>query len=486
METYELSKNFLEGESTPKPKEIEKLKNIKKTVIIQTGKNNYEINFLNEINLLSIIAKRKEGLFPAQYKGEFSLEYIKKVGLFLNYKSIDECLSEIFEGLDSKPTLTEKDSQNIILSVPLNTKKYPNINFLLKKKGKNESNKNEELIDALLNMKKEKDDEIKELKNRIEKLEKLILIKNENNILENNEKIEGSIFEIFNIGKDLYSEFFPDKYEYKENINTFGFTLILECNNEKDINDIFNTFYEYKKDIKLYLGIDDNVIDNSIDIRIRNDKNKIYFDLVRNKDEDNDPEDFLFDELIEEENFLLYVPLMANGLKAKLTTEMTLFDLFEIKNQEKLKKIIYNTKLDFEGETIKSKIFMSFLILMFNNAKRDEIGKKFYNIINDIFLNVNSGNYSYKINNKEMFDNFKEDIEGIFQFLKYISLACVNFFKEPKFKAFHKFNFNKIKLGICGSPKFKVGFIGIKFESPKNNEFVNKVINNQIKIEKEN
>ena len=85
-----------------------------------------------------------------------------------------------------------------------------------------------------------------------------------------------------------------------------------------------------------------------------------------------------------------------------------------------------------------------------------------------------------------MFDNFKEDIEGIFQFLKYISFTCVNFFKEPKFKAFHNFNFNKIKLGICGSPKFKVGFIGMKFESPKNNEFFNKVINNQIKIEKEN
>ena len=50
METYELSKNFLEGESTPKPKEIEKLKNIKKTVIIQTGKNNYEIDFLTTFN----------------------------------------------------------------------------------------------------------------------------------------------------------------------------------------------------------------------------------------------------------------------------------------------------------------------------------------------------------------------------------------------------------------------------------------------------
>ena len=126
MEDYEINKNFSEGESIPKSKEIEKLENIKKTVIISSGKNNYEIDFLNEINILSIVAKRKEGLFPVQYKGEFILEDIKKVGLFHDYKSIDECLFEIFEGLDSKPTLTEKDNQIIILSVPLHTKKYPN------------------------------------------------------------------------------------------------------------------------------------------------------------------------------------------------------------------------------------------------------------------------------------------------------------------------------------------------------------------------
>ena len=488
MEDYEISKNFSEGESIPKSKEIEKLENIKKTVIISSGKNNYEIDFLNEINILSIVAKRKEGLFPVQYKGEFILEDIKKVGLFHDYKSIDECLFEIFEGLDSKPTLTEKDNQNIILSVPLHTKKYPNINFQLKQKRKSDSNKNEDLIDTLLNMKREKDNEIKELKSKIEKLEGLLLIKNKNN-LENNEKIEGSSLEIFNIGKDSYSEFFPDIYEYKENISVFGYTLILECNNENDINDVSNTFYENKDDIKKLFGINDN---KSVDIRIRKNKKTIYFDLVKFK-KVNDPltgeeitnEDFLFNELIEEETLVLYVPLMANGLKAKISTEMTLLDLFEIKNQEKLNKIIYNTKLDFEGETIKSKIFMSFLILMFNQVKKDEIGKKFYNLINDIFLTVISGNYSYKLNNKEIFDNFKEDIEGVLQFLKNLSFACVNFFKDPKFKVFQKLDFNKITLGICGSPKFKVGFIGMKFQSLKNNEFVNKVLNNQLKIEEE-
>ena len=458
--------------------------------MVSSGKNNYEIDFLNEIDCLSIVAKRKDGLFSIQYKGEFTLQDIKKVGLFHNYKSIDECLFELFEGLDLKPTITEKDNQNIIISVPLHTKKYPNINFPLKQKRKSDSNKYDELIDALLSMKKEKDNEIKELKSKIEKLEGLLQIKNENS-LGNNEKIEGSRLEIFNIGKDEYSEFFPDKSEYnKENISGFGYTLIFECNKENDINDIFNTFYEYKDDIKSLFGINGN---KSLDINIRNNKNKIYFDLVKYKEENEDLEgekikkgDFLFDELIEEEAFVFYVPLMANGLKAKIITDMTLIDLFELKNQEKINKIIYNTKLEFEGETIKSKIFMSFLILLFNQVKRDEIGKKFYNLINDIFLTVINGNYSYQIKNKEMFDDFKEDINGVLVFLKNISFACVNFFKDPKFKVFQKIDYNKIKLGICGSPKFKVGFIGMKFESSKNNEFVDNVLTGQIKIEEEN
>ena len=103
-------------------------------------------------------------------------------------------------------------------------------------------------------MKREKDNEIKELKSKIEKLVGLLLIKNKNN-LENNEKIEGSSLEIFNIGKDSYSEFFPDIYEYKENISVFGYTLILECNNENDLNNVSNTFYENKDDIKNYLEL---------------------------------------------------------------------------------------------------------------------------------------------------------------------------------------------------------------------------------------
>ena len=121
---------------------------------------------------------------------------------------------------------------------------------------------------------------------------------------------------------------------------------------------------------------------------------------------------------------------------------------------------------------------MSFLILVFNDMK-NEIGKKMYDLINDIFLTVINGNYTYKIKNQEMFNNFEEDFKELISNLRLLAFSLAQTFKESKIKI--KFNFNKIILGICGSPKFKVGYFGLKFESPKNNEFFDKVFKGQIK-----
>ena len=66
-----------------------------------------------------------------EYSGRFTLEDIKKVGLFHDYGTIDECLFEIFTGLDSSPSVSEKENIELIIKVPLNTRKYPEITFLL-------------------------------------------------------------------------------------------------------------------------------------------------------------------------------------------------------------------------------------------------------------------------------------------------------------------------------------------------------------------
>ena len=152
---------------TPKEKKIE---NKEKTISLSIDKKIFTVEFKNEIEYLSIVASYQESLFLVKYKGKFTLSDIKKVGLFRDYESIDECLFEIFEGLNSEPTLTEKDNLNIIITVPLHTRKYPEITFTLKKLEKNESQKYDELVNVLLNMKNEKDKEIKELKDKVENL----------------------------------------------------------------------------------------------------------------------------------------------------------------------------------------------------------------------------------------------------------------------------------------------------------------------------
>ena len=63
MEHHPLTQEYLEGE-TEKPSGEIKLNNIKKTVNISSFKKTYEIDFINEIKYLSIIAKQKEDLFP--------------------------------------------------------------------------------------------------------------------------------------------------------------------------------------------------------------------------------------------------------------------------------------------------------------------------------------------------------------------------------------------------------------------------------------
>ena len=384
---------------------------------------------------------------------------------------------------EPKPTLIEKDELNFTISIPLHTKRYPEIIFPLKQDQKNEKIKLEELANAFLDMKKKKDKEIKDLKDRIDELEAILKIKTEKDELK--EHFEGTKLEIFNIGKDKYKEFFPDELNKIGEISGIGYTLILECN-EKDIADIISAFNNYKKELKKILDI--KISNKLIDLNICNDKNKIYISwvLYREKNgvnEENNKKDLLFDEMIEAE--IDYFPIILNGLKVKLITDATLIDLFELENKEKINEIVFNTKLLFEGETIKSKILMSFLILLINKYKKEDIGKKFYHLLIDIFLTVINGNYCYRIKNKDMFDNFESDITCVLAILKYLFFNCVNFFKDPKFRVFQKLDFNKIKIGVCGSPKFKIGYLGIKLESLKNNEFVDKVLKGEIKLYEE-
>ena len=463
----------------PKNPKEEKIENKEKTIFLTIDKKTFTIQFKNEIEYLYVVASYQESLFPVKYTGKFTLSDIKKVGLFRDYESIDECLFEIFEGLNSNPSLTEKDSLNIIIIVPLHTRKYPEITFTLSKIEKKESQKYDELINALLNMKNEKDKEIKELKDKVEKLEKLLSLKNEKN--ENKEgseeKFDGTKIEIFNIGKNEYLDYFPDKSQYNENLFGVGFSVALDCD-EKDIKDIVDTFNKYKENIKELFSIK-----NKEDLNIRINKNKIIFDLLENNEIKNKKENQNKKDIFDEFRPALFF-FMTNGIKLLLKTKINLINITENKDEEDIDNLIYNTNLNFKGDNIIFKMFISVLTMELNKNSDNRV-KKYLDLVADIFLTFINGNMNYSFNNKEILCDLKTIKKELLTLIKSCLIKGINMFKDQKYRIFQKINFNKIKIGFVGSPKFKVGVIGINFESPKNNEFIDKVLNDKITLEED-
>ena len=111
---------FITPEAETKPIEI-------KTFKIKSDKNREFIILLENngaILNLSTETKEKSPFQKKIYKNKFTLIDIQKVKLFNAYDSIDECLSEIEI---SKGIIREK-ADSLDLVVPLNSKKYPEIN----------------------------------------------------------------------------------------------------------------------------------------------------------------------------------------------------------------------------------------------------------------------------------------------------------------------------------------------------------------------
>ena len=165
----------------------------------------------------------------------------------------------------------------------------------------------------LKNDRDEKDKEIKELKNKVENLEKLLNIQKENKE-EITDNFDGTKIEIFNIGKNEYLDFFPEKSQCKENLYGIVFSVAVECD-EKDINEVVESFNKYKEDIKTLFDLG-----NNFDLSIKNDKNKLIVDSLIYSDIEKIKNNDLMHEIngIMGKNNLF--SFMANGIKVILKT----------------------------------------------------------------------------------------------------------------------------------------------------------------------
>ena len=239
-----ISSNYIENE-------------IKKLTIYSRSNNQFEIQFINKIDYLYIIAINNNII----YEKKVTLDEIKEVKLFFDYNNIHDCLNEIYNGINPNQKYSlkcniEEKSSNIILNIPLRNKKFKEIIFILNIKQNEEYEEKDSIINSNDNFSynqineqlQNQEIEIKqlEIKNKqIEnKLNSLILLnnkfkKNIKLIIEFEKKEKKNITQLIN-GINIDSKILKDKLEYKISlkkwINPYNpFTIELLFRLSKDI-----------------------------------------------------------------------------------------------------------------------------------------------------------------------------------------------------------------------------------------------------------
>lgn len=152
------------------------IKNKEKHFEINSNKNiKIDFKLINKGNSLLISAHKKICILEIEYEAKFDLESIReKCELFRVYYSIDECLGEIFKGIDNEKIIVNEGNDSLNLIISLGNTKYKSIEFNIKEKVKAEKEIIEELYGIINNQDKEINDlksKNNNLKNKVEYLE---------------------------------------------------------------------------------------------------------------------------------------------------------------------------------------------------------------------------------------------------------------------------------------------------------------------------
>ena len=137
-----------------------------------TGKMFY-INLLNQEEYLIITAYYISNKNRVEYESKFDISYIKKVKLFILYDTINECLEEINSGINTGKSYLVEEKNYINIFIPLNNIKFNEINFKVDLK-ENINIVNIKEINELKNVIKDQNNEIINLKNKVNQLEILV------------------------------------------------------------------------------------------------------------------------------------------------------------------------------------------------------------------------------------------------------------------------------------------------------------------------
>ena len=152
------------------------------------------INFVNKGEQLYISAYYNSNSTKVEYESKFEISYIKNVKLFILYDTLDECLEEIIAGINTGKSYLTEENNYFNLYIPLNNIKFKEIMFKVELKENNnlidkiskDSKVNPEYKEQIKELKKvikEQNNEIIDLKQKIEQLEyfvrELLIFKND-------------------------------------------------------------------------------------------------------------------------------------------------------------------------------------------------------------------------------------------------------------------------------------------------------------------
>ena len=161
----------------------------------------FYINFLNQEEYLIISAYYISNNKKIEYESKFDISYIKKVKLFILYDTIDECLEEINLGINTGKSYLVEENNYINIFIPLNNVKFNEIMFKVDLKEKIDVIVKSEEINELNNVIKEQNEEIINLKNKVNQLEILV-----NDLLLFKKEVTGKIS--FRINSKIIDSYF--------------------------------------------------------------------------------------------------------------------------------------------------------------------------------------------------------------------------------------------------------------------------------------
>ena len=458
---------MIEKPKENKPNDQNIINKRKKIILISEDNKHFEVEFINEINKLLVEAKSQNEILPQNFSDTLTLEYIKQIKLFNDdYNSIDECLSE----MELEKTKLEIKEDKIIVKVPLYSRRYPEIIFPLKKKDKNTNDKINDLFELFKKMKDEQEKEVKSLKERINYLEDLLKIR-KNTEIKNSEEFKGFIITIKCLGNNEFDNYFDTSYI--PNTNKIFFSFSFSCKNEKDINLTINSFNQNKNRVYSKDG-------EYIFTRVKN--KKIFFDIAPNYSEEQEKvvRDPFFDLLGEEEekerNYDLLKLFFGIGHSLTIKTNVSPYNLFEEFDEKKILKFILDAELEFEKISPQIQLFTLFFYILYQKFNFSTLGNFTKALFKDIFLNIMSGNYKYKIPEKILNKyNYNNDVEDIFEFFKeYTKSILIELFKIKEFKDWKLLDFNEIDFYLV-SQLHKSGF-SFNFKLPKFNDLIDDLL----------